>query len=108
MAGSMAKRPTLPQLICFPVGDRTVDIIEEIGVKYFKLGTSLLQDTTGAKMDAIIEQCREKAYKINHQVLSRWIKGEGKQPVSWATLASELERCGLTELAGDIRSVKSK
>ena len=79
-----------------------------IGTKYYKFGVSLLQDDTGAKMDAIIELCREDATKINRQVLSRWLRGEGKQPVTWATLATELELCGLTELAKDIRTEKSK
>ena len=104
----MTERPTLPLLLCFPVGDGTVDIIEQIGVKYGKLGPILLQDTTGAIMEAIIDECHGRADKINHEILGRWLKGKGKQPSSWATLATELDQCGLTELSRDICSVKSK
>ena len=104
----MAERPTLPQLLRFSIRGKLVSVIEMIGTKYYDFGVSLLQDDTGAKMEAIVEQCREDATKINRQVLSRWLRGEGKQPVTWATLATELELCGLTELAKDIRTVKSK
>lgn len=104
----LAERPTLLQLIRFSIGDNNVNIIEMIGTNYFNFGISLLQDDTGAKMDAIVEHCREDATKINRQVLRKWLEGGGKQPVSWATLATELELCGLSELAKDIRTVKSK
>ena len=107
MDGDMAECPTLPQLLCFPVGNRTVDIVEQIGFKYGKLGPILLQDTTGAKVEAIIQQYRDRANSINQDVLSKWLRGEGKQPVSWTILAAALDQCGLTELARDIRSVKS-
>ena len=104
----LAERPTLLQLIRFSIGDKNVNIIEMIGPHYFNFGISLLQDDTGAVMNAIVEHCREDATKINRQVLCKWLEGGGKQPVSWATLATELELCGLTELARDIRTVKSK
>ena len=104
----MAERPTLPELHDFPSCDKRVDIIEKISTKYELFGTYLLEDNDGDKMDALIEQCHEDATKINRQVLKKWLKGEGKQPVSWATLASELERCGLTVLAKTIRTSKSK
>ena len=104
----MAERPTLLQLIRFSIGDKNVNIIEMIGTNYFNFGISLLQDDTGAKMNALIEHCREDATKINRQVLCKWLEGGGKQPVSWSTLVTELELCGLNELAKDIRTVKLK
>ena len=55
-----------------------------------------------------MSEWRDNAYMINQKVLSRWIRREGKQPVSWATLATELHKCGLAELAKSIRAVKSK
>ena len=58
-------------------------------------------------MNAIVDQYHEDATKINRQVLCKWLEGGGKQPVSWATLATELDLCGLTELASDICSVKA-
>ena len=104
----MDERPTLPQLLRFSVAEKKVNIIEEIGTNYYELGINLLQDDTGAKMNAIVEQCREDATKINCQVLCKWLEGGGKQPVSWATLATELHDCGHTELAKGIRNERSK
>ena len=104
----MAEHPTLPQLTRFSIRDKRVSIIEMIGTNYYDFGVNLLQDDTGAIMNAIVEHCREDATKINRQVLCKWLEGGGKQPVSWATLATELELCGLTELAKGIRTMKSK
>ena len=104
----MTERPTLPQLSRFSVEGKNVNIIAMIGTNYYDFGVNLLQDDTGAIMNAIVEQCREDPIKINRQVLCKWLEGGGKQPVSWATLATELYECGLTELAKDIRSVKSQ
>ena len=102
----MDESPTLPELMCF--GSKEIDIIEEIGIKYNRFGVSLLQDKTGAKIEAIVTKCRGDVYETNQKVLSRWIRGEGKKPVSWATLATELDKCRLKELAKSIRTETSK
>ena len=90
--------------MCFSIGGRQVNIIERISTKYYEFGTFILEDDNGDKMDAIVEHCREDPNKINRQVLKRWLNGEGKKPVSWPTLATELEHAGLGELAKEIRS----
>ena len=99
-------RPTLLQLICFPFQRKTINIVQMIGADYFDLGVGLLQDETGAIMNSLVKQHRENAIDINRQVLIKWLNGEGKHPVSWATLATELERYGHVTLASKIRSVK--
>ena len=104
----MDECPTLPQLLRFSVRGKRVNIIAMIGTNYYDFGVNLLQDDTGAMMNAIIEQCHEDVTKINRQVLCKWLEGGGKQPVSWATLATELHECGLVELAKNIRAERSK
>ena len=104
----MAERPTLPQLMRCSIRGKPVNVIRMIGTYYYEFGLNLLQDDTGTKMGAIVKQYQKDATDINLEVLSRWLRGEGKQPVTWATLATELELCGLTELAKEIRTVKSK
>ena len=99
-------RPTLLQLICFPFQGKTINIVQMIGADYFDLGVSLLQDETGAIMNSLVKQHQRDAIDINRQFLIRWLNGEGKHPVSWATLATELERYGHVTLASKIRSVK--
>ena len=97
--------PTLYELSCF--GKDQVNIIEQIGGKCYKFGTLLLEDETGCMMDAISDDSRGIAEKINYRVLTRWLRGQGSQPVTWATLATVLDRCGHPVLADEIRSVKA-
>ena len=99
-----AERPKLYQLTHFPTGSTSVNIIEQISTKCYEFGISLLQDDTGAKIRTIAARCMRDPYMINFEILSMWLQGEGKQPVTWATLASELDRIGLTELAKDVKN----
>ena len=83
-----------------------VNIIEQISTH---CDIILLEDNTGAKMNAIEDQYRGAgASMINRQILTKWLEGSGKTPVSWATLADVLEECGLTEICRYIRREKSK
>ena len=100
----MDDRPTLYDLMKF--GDGHVDIIEEIGATYHKFGTLLLEDKHG-KMSALEKEKRGNTEDINNTVLTRWIRGEGRKPTSWATLATVLEECQLSTFADIIRSVKA-
>ena len=88
-------------------GEDHVDIIEEIGDRYHKFGTFLLEDKRGSKMSALEKEKHENAEDINTAVLTRWIRGEGRKPISWATLASVLDECQLSTFADIIRSVKA-
>ena len=101
----MDKCPTLTELMSF--GKKSVDIIEGIGDRYHRFGTKLLKDDTGSKMGVIENDERNKAEAINEKVLTRWIRGEGREPRSWDTLATVLDECKLTELAKQIRSEKA-
>jgi hypothetical protein len=98
--------PTLDEFMNF--GPNHVDISERIGDKYYKFGVSLLEDTDGSKMGTLEVQLKHNAEFINIKVLKRWIRGEGREPRSWATLAAVLDECNLTALSEEIRSVKSR
>ena len=104
----IAECPTLLDLMRFTTGGGMISIIEMIGTKYYELGMGLLQDHHGAKLDAIVRECRDNASDINRKILQKWVNGDGKQPASWATLATELELSGLSTLAMNIRKEKSK
>ena len=100
----MHKCPNLPELMTF--GENKIDIIGEIGDQYHRFGVDLLQDNTGAKMGAIESGGRNNRVEaIINTVLTRWIKGEGQRPTTWATLATVLDECYLTQLSDAIRSV---
>ena len=75
---------------------------ERIGAQYLTFGLQLLEDATGAITKAIEEECHHNAYKINLEILMKWIGGQGRRPLSWATLIKVLRDIQLSELAREI------
>ena len=96
---STEDRPTLPELFNFKTSTGSINVIERIGVHYYVFGTLLLQDNDGAVTPAIRDQYHHNADKINYEILRRWIRGEGRQPVQWSTLIDVLQTIKLSTLA---------
>jgi pyruvoyl-dependent arginine decarboxylase (PvlArgDC) len=84
-----------------------VNLAEKIGAKYSTFGAVLLEDNDGSIMEAVENEKRENAEKINTEVFRRWLRGTGKQPLTWKTLASVLEDVNLPQLAALIRNAQS-
>ena len=100
----MYDRPTLNELHVLKGRDRhSVRIIDRIGNQYSELGTYLLNDEFGALLKTIETNANGKVEAINHEILRRWINGEGIKDVNWRTLVQAL-RVGpqLHILADDI------
>ena len=85
---------------------KRINIPQEIGIKYFEFGILLLEDATGARVDAIALKHLNNAQQINLEILKEWIGGRGAQPVDWPTLVKVLKDIGLIVLADDIAAVK--
>ena len=98
--------PTLPQLMKF--GERHLNIIQEIGNKYRKFGIRLLEDVTGDKMETIEMRAHGDVEAINLTILMIWMKGEGRKPTNWATLATVLKECDFIVLADEICYMMAK
>ena len=99
---ALPPKPTLPLLLQFPTVTGRINIIKEIGTHYEMLGILLLNDKTGETIATITNDCQRKALDINRVVLTRWIQGQGKQPVTWDTLVEVLNSIDLCELARTI------
>ena len=110
VAAPSPNQVTIGELLAFPQAEGTVklNIAQEIGTKYFEFGALLLDDTHGSRISSLENQCGKNAKDINTKVLQEWLSGGGMQPVSWKTLVSVLEDCGLTTLVDSITSVKLK
>ena len=93
-------------LICFPMPGGKVNLAERIGVGYYEFGVLLLEDGNGDLIAAIEKEQGKSASDINRQVFRLWLKGKGRQPVTWATLVAVLHDIGLVKLAKDIETVK--
>ena len=102
---SVADRPTLLQLLGFSCAKKQANIPVEIGTKYIEFGTFILQDTSGAKVKNLEHKYQRDAKRINTEIVREWLNGEGKQPVTWATLIEVLHDIELSSLAKDISGV---
>ena len=96
--------PTLEQLLHFTGKTRTFNVAALVGTAYPKMGVFLLKDDTGAVVQALELEHMRDAEKINMAIFSRWLQGNGAQPVAWSTLIGVLGKIGLCVLAGDIES----
>ena len=83
--------------------EKSFDIAERIANSYNEVGGELLQDLHGNKVE-IIHADKKKIVDTNHEILRKWLQGNGKRPVNWRTLIQVLEKHGKIELAQDIRT----
>ena len=82
-------------------GRNDVRIIERIGANNHELGTKLLEDDHGVKMQTIEDNARGKNEKINHEIFRRWLT-ESKSEVNWKVLLDTLIKVKFKQLACDI------
>ena len=80
-----------------------LNLTQQIGTSYRSFGILLLNDKTGARINAIRTEHGGNVQEINLEVFSLWINGEGRQPVSWDTLITVLEDINLNSLADRIK-----
>ena len=59
-------------------------------MKYQDLGSQLLDDPTGVKVDSMEHKHGRDSLRINTEILKEWLKGQGRRPVSWRTLIAQL------------------
>lgn len=99
----MNEKPTMPQIYSLKRNDggRPVRIIDKIGARNSELGTKLLNDEDGTRMDIITDNAREDNIKINEKIFKQWLRGSGV-PVTWKQLVDTLVEVNLRELAKDI------
>ena len=96
-------RPTLPYLNKFPVKHgKPINIAVQIGINYRTFGTFLLEDDNGAVVSVIERTMNFDPERINGDILMRWIRGQGKKPITWGTLITCLRDLELETLASDI------
>ena len=100
----VGEKPKLPKLLSFPTNTGAINITEKVGTNYKALGIMLLEDDDGTLVNQITSDCHHKSAAITLEILERWIRGGGRQPVTWQTLTETMKIIGLTELASSIES----
>lgn len=88
---STDQKPTMPQLIAFQGKSKHIDIAQEIGDQWQKVGISLLNDENGTIMPAIAQQYNNNIQCINVEVLTRWVRGQGIPDTTWQGLLGVLQ-----------------
>ena len=71
-------------------------------------GILLLEDPNGMRIRNMERKHMKNPEQINMEVLQEWVRGGGKQPVTWDTLIHvlrETESTDLTRLASEIGAV---
>ena len=79
--------------------------MERIGIKYSEFGILLLQDADGSRVSALELTWQRDSNRISRDIVKAWLQGEGKHPVTYATLLGCLRDAGLNSLATDIEDV---
>ena len=77
-----------------------MNIIEESASSYRHIGTILLNDRYGNRVDTIEHDARGKTEKIITEIYKKWMAED--QHYSWTTLTECFRACGLNRLAYDI------
>ena len=85
--------------------NQEVNILEEVGVKYYDFGIRLLQDSYGNKMSIIDKDHKSDTIGIVREIVKLWLNGEGV-PVSWESLVSVLRSIKLGRVADVICKTK--
>ena len=79
-----------------------INVVAGVADKWKMLGVLLLEDNDGAVIKSLSSQFNSNSTEITMEILSRWLRGEGAQPVNWKTLIDSLNSIGLSELASSI------
>ena len=74
--------------------------MEQSAWKYRDIGTILLKDRTGARVNAFREAASGDPVEAVYKVYSHWVRED--EDHSWKKLAQCLRECGLNVLARDI------
>ena len=83
----------MQELLCF--SNQKVNIAVQIGANYSCFGIFLLEDKTGAVVEALEKEHRGNAQEININIFRRWLQGNGLKPVAWSTLVTVLQKIKL-------------
>ena len=102
---SQEDKPDMVTLMKFHTPNGDIDIIEQVSPYYRKVGTFLLNDETGNKINAIKVSCHDEVNEITHNIFKKWINEN--PDATWSKLIQCLEYAELCSLAKKIKDTFS-
>jgi hypothetical protein len=95
------ERPCLKDLMHLSTREgKDIRIIEESATSYCQIGTILLEDKRGNKVDTILHDAGGKMTETITEVYKKWMKEDPNY--SWMKLTQCFRECSLNSLASDI------
>ena len=85
----------------FPFPSGHASIVQKIAQSYDTFGILLLDDDDGTIVRSLVTPGQTPS-DSTLAILRRWIQGEGRKPISWATLVAVIRDAGFDTLASDI------
>ena len=81
-----------------------INVLKKIGARYNVFGIFLLNDDDGSVTDALQKKYMRDSDAINLEISKKWLQGEGKLPMTWATFLRVLKNIDMKPLAFDIEA----
>ena len=105
---ALSRKPKMAEFRRLPLPNgKTVNIVESMATMYEEFGHHLLNDDSGNEVENIYTNNKGNVQTTTSAILSQWLKGSGKQPVTWETLIKVIETMRQLELARQIREALS-
>ena len=98
---SLDSAPKLHQLDLLECSGKSLKLIQSIAAKWEQIARRLYFDHH--VIDIITKDCPQQAELACQSVLTRWLNGEGRQPISWMTLITVLDEADLSSIAEDLK-----
>lgn len=91
----------MERLISFTAGNKTLNIITEVGTMYLKLGMNLLDDVNATIMCALEAEFYMNAEQITTKMFQMWLERNGSK-ATWSSLIFALRETKMHTLADAI------
>ncbi|KAL5505183.1 hypothetical protein EMCRGX_G006578 [Ephydatia muelleri] len=80
MVAHLEGTPSMPELLSFSGEKLNISVL--VGAKYAKLGIFVMEDKTGAIVEALVVEHVKNAERITMAILQQWLGGMGLKPVT--------------------------
>lgn len=105
---ALNRKPKMAEFRHLPLPNgKTVNIVNSMATSYQEFGHHLLNDDSGIEVDNIYANNGRNVQTTTAAILSQWLKGSGKRPVTWKILIQVIETMRQHELARQIREALS-
>ena len=92
--------PELHQLDLLEHSGKSVRLIQHMTAKWEQIARRLY--FKGHMIETIRKDCPQQAESACQSMLTKWLNGEGRQPISWRTLITVLNEADLSSVAQDL------